>query len=95
MTTIVHPAEFYVAAKPLGEHYFWKVGSAQSIALMAIRPNGEKVAGVTIRETVAINRERLQQIYGLTPAEARFERATEPAPLKDRALELLIQGGKQ
>ena len=30
-----------------------------------------------------------------TPAEARFERATEPAPLKDRALELLTQGGQQ
>ena len=27
--------------------------------------------------------------------EARFERATEPAPLKDRALELLTQGGNQ
>ncbi len=30
-----------------------------------------------------------------TIAEARFERATEAAPLKDRALELLIQGGQQ
>jgi phage/plasmid-like protein (TIGR03299 family) len=30
-----------------------------------------------------------------TPAEARFERATEPAPLKDRALELLTEGGQQ
>jgi phage/plasmid-like protein (TIGR03299 family) len=30
-----------------------------------------------------------------TTAEARFERATEPAPLKDRALELLTQGGHQ
>jgi phage/plasmid-like protein (TIGR03299 family) len=30
-----------------------------------------------------------------TTAEARFERATEPAPLKDRALELLTQGGQQ
>ena len=30
-----------------------------------------------------------------TSAEARFERATEPAPLKDRALELLTQGGHQ
>ncbi len=30
-----------------------------------------------------------------TTAEARFERATEPAPLKDRALELLTEGGQQ
>jgi hypothetical protein len=29
-----------------------------------------------------------------TPAEAGFERATEPAPLKDRALEVLTQGGQ-
>src|SRR5581483_1617460 len=37
----------------------------------------------------------LRRTPNRTPAEARFERATEPAPLKDRALELLIQGGKQ
>jgi hypothetical protein len=30
---------------------------------------------------------------GRTHAEARFERATEPQPLKDRALELLTEGG--
>ena len=30
---------------------------------------------------------------GRTPAEARFERATEPQPLKDRALALLTEGG--
>lgn len=30
---------------------------------------------------------------GRSPAEARFERATEPAPLKDRALALLTEGG--
>jgi hypothetical protein len=36
-----------------------------------------------------------RQTSNRTSAEARFERATEPAPLKDRALELLIQGGHQ
>jgi len=34
-----------------------------------------------------------RQTAGRTHAEARFERATEPAPLKDRALELLAEGG--
>jgi phage/plasmid-like protein (TIGR03299 family) len=34
-----------------------------------------------------------RQTAGRTHAEARFERATEPAPLKDRALELLTEGG--
>ena len=31
--------------------------------------------------------------HHLEPGEARFERATEPQPLKDRALELLSEGG--
>ena len=34
-----------------------------------------------------------RQTVGRTHAEARFERATEPQPLKDRALELLTEGG--
>jgi phage/plasmid-like protein (TIGR03299 family) len=34
-----------------------------------------------------------RQTAGRTHAEARFERATEPQPLKDRALELLTEGG--
>jgi phage/plasmid-like protein (TIGR03299 family) len=34
-----------------------------------------------------------RQTAGRTHAEARFERATEPQPLKDRALELLSEGG--
>jgi phage/plasmid-like protein (TIGR03299 family) len=35
-----------------------------------------------------------RQTAGRTHAEARFERATEPQPLKDRALELLTVGGE-
>ena len=34
-----------------------------------------------------------RQTAGRTHAEARFERATEPQPLKDKALELLTEGG--
>jgi len=34
-----------------------------------------------------------RQTAGRSHAEARFERATEPQPLKDRALELLTEGG--
>jgi hypothetical protein len=36
-----------------------------------------------------------RQTSGRTHAEARFERATEPQPLKDRALELLTEGGNR
>jgi hypothetical protein len=36
-----------------------------------------------------------RQTAGRTTAEARFERATEAQPLKDRALELLAGGGER
>jgi hypothetical protein len=36
-----------------------------------------------------------RQTAGRSHAEARFERATEPQPLKDRALELLTEGGER
>ena len=36
-----------------------------------------------------------RQTAGRTHAEARFERATEPQPLKDRALALLTEGGNR
>ncbi|MFL5606333.1 MAG: alpha-2-macroglobulin family protein [Gemmatimonadaceae bacterium] len=51
-TSLVHPAEFYVAAKPAGEEYFWKAGTPQTVNLMAVRPTGEKVAGVRINGTL-------------------------------------------
>jgi hypothetical protein len=35
-----------------------------------------------------------RQTAGRSHAEARFERATEPQPLKDRALVLLTEGGE-
>jgi uncharacterized protein YfaS (alpha-2-macroglobulin family) len=46
----VHPASFYIAAKPTGE-YFWKGGEPQRIDLLAVRPDGRKVAGAEIRGT--------------------------------------------
>jgi hypothetical protein len=36
-----------------------------------------------------------RQTRGRTHADARFERATEPQPLKDRALELLAEAGNR
>ena len=43
-STIVHPAEFYVAAKPSGTDYFWKAGTPQSVARARCptgRPEGD------------------------------------------------------
>jgi uncharacterized protein YfaS (alpha-2-macroglobulin family) len=48
----VHPAAFYIGAKPAGEHYFWRAGEEQEIGLIAVRPGGERVADVSIAGTV-------------------------------------------
>ncbi len=51
-STIVHPAAFYIGAKPLGAEYFWKAGEAESIAVIAVEPGGRRVSGVAVRGTV-------------------------------------------
>ncbi|HUF27256.1 MAG TPA: MG2 domain-containing protein [Gemmatimonadaceae bacterium] len=51
-TAIVHPAEFYIAAKPQGTTYFWRAGTEQSVGLIAVRPDGQRVAGVRMHGTV-------------------------------------------
>ena len=51
-TVLVHPASFYIAAKPLGSEYFWTAGKAQEVAVLAVRPDGRRVSGVRIRGTV-------------------------------------------
>ena len=50
-TTLVHPADFYVAAKPSGS-WFWTAGTPQSVRVMAIRPDGRRVDGVRVQGTV-------------------------------------------
>ncbi len=52
-TTLVHPAEFYIAAKPTGTDYFWKANTPQSIAITTVRPDGQKVAGIRVDGTIA------------------------------------------
>lgn len=42
----VHPADFYLGAKPEGEQFFWSAGSPQSIRVIALRPDGQRVNGV-------------------------------------------------
>ena len=50
-SVVVHPAEFYLAAKPSGE-YFWTGGRPQRIELLAVRPNGDRVADVAVSGTI-------------------------------------------
>ena len=51
-SVMVYPAEFSIAAKPLGTAYFWRVGNEQPISLAAVTPDGKRVAGVSIHGTV-------------------------------------------
>ena len=61
---VVHPAAFYVAARPEGESWFWTAGRPASVAVLAVRPGGERVAGVSVagvvvrREWHQVRRER-------------------------------------
>ncbi|HKS07274.1 MAG TPA: MG2 domain-containing protein [Gemmatimonadaceae bacterium] len=49
---LVHPADFYIAVKPLGTNYFWQSGTAQSMNVATVRPNGEKVPGTRVQGTI-------------------------------------------
>ena len=51
-SVLVYPAEFSIAAKPLGTAYFWRVGSEQQIGVAAVTPAGRKVLGVAIQGTI-------------------------------------------
>ena len=51
-STIVHPAEIYIAAKPSGASYFWLAGTPQSVAVLSVRPDGQKVPGVRVQGTI-------------------------------------------
>ncbi len=45
---LVHPAEFYLGAKPEGDAYFWKAGSPQSIRVIAVTPDGRRLDGIRV-----------------------------------------------
>ncbi|MGD8866320.1 MAG: alpha-2-macroglobulin family protein [Gemmatimonadales bacterium] len=90
----VHPAAFYIGAKPAGERYFWRDGEEQEIGLIAVRPDGGRVAGVSIdgsvvrREWHRVRRERRGRIEYVgewvsdTVATCAAVTATEPVPCR-------------
>lgn len=51
-SVLVYPAEFSIAARPLGTTYFWQTGVPQAVSVLAVRPDGRKVPGVRIEGTV-------------------------------------------
>ena len=51
-SAVVHPAEFYLGARPEGAAYFWRAGTAQTIRVIAVRPDGHRLDGVTVNGTL-------------------------------------------
>jgi uncharacterized protein YfaS (alpha-2-macroglobulin family) len=64
VSVLVHPADFYLGAKPLGTDYFWQAGTPQRIAVLAADPGGRVISGVKVegaivrREWHRVHRER-------------------------------------
>ncbi len=48
----VHPSDFYLGAKPLGTGYFWSAGKPQSIGVIAVTPEGGRLAGIAVTGTI-------------------------------------------
>ena len=63
-SVVVHPAAFYLGVKPEGESWFWTADKPASVGVIAVRPDGERVRGVSVdgvivrREWHQVRRER-------------------------------------
>lgn len=55
-SSVVHPADYYVAARPEGDSWFWTVGAPRVMQVLAVRPTGEHVSGVRV-DGVLVRRE--------------------------------------
>ncbi|HYR11196.1 MAG TPA: MG2 domain-containing protein, partial [Longimicrobium sp.] len=51
-SVLVHPADFYIGARPEGSGYFWTAGSPVRVGVIAVRPDGGNVAGVAVQGVV-------------------------------------------
>ncbi|HEU5170768.1 MAG TPA: alpha-2-macroglobulin family protein [Gemmatimonadales bacterium] len=48
----VHPAAFYLGAKPDEQAYFWTAGTPVTVGVLAVRPDGAREPGVRVAGTV-------------------------------------------
>lgn len=48
-SAVVHPADFYIAAKPEGTRYFWRASEPAAISVLAVEPDGDRASGVAVR----------------------------------------------
>jgi uncharacterized protein YfaS (alpha-2-macroglobulin family) len=51
-SVLVHPADFYLGAKPEGTSYFWTAGAPVGVGVIAVRPDGARVPGVAVTGTI-------------------------------------------
>jgi uncharacterized protein YfaS (alpha-2-macroglobulin family) len=52
-SVLVHPAEFYLGARPQGKGYFWSAGVPVRVDVIAVRPDGRGVPGAAVEGTVS------------------------------------------
>lgn len=55
-SVVVHPAALYIAVRAEGDDWFWSAGKPASLGVIAVRPGGERLSGVSI-EGVVVRRE--------------------------------------
>ncbi|MDB4948499.1 MAG: alpha-2-macroglobulin domain protein 2 [Gemmatimonadetes bacterium] len=91
-SVLVHPADFYLGAKVEGGGYFWASGAPVRVGVVAVRPDGHAVTGVTVTSSVVreewhtVRRERdgvydeVGQWVSDTVATCRLTTAAGPAP---------------
>ena len=48
-TVKVHPTSYYIGAKPASKTYFWNANSAERVDVIAVRPDGRRVAAVPVQ----------------------------------------------
>ncbi|MGE0352643.1 MAG: alpha-2-macroglobulin, partial [Gemmatimonadales bacterium] len=90
-SALVHPASFYLAARPAGDAYFWNAGKPVRVQVLAVRPDGSRVPGVDVRAVIVrrewhrVHRERAGMAEQVgewvmdTVARCRIATAMEPA----------------
>ncbi|HEY9507671.1 MAG TPA: alpha-2-macroglobulin family protein, partial [Gemmatimonadales bacterium] len=91
---VVHPASVYLGIQPQGDGWFWSAGKPASLGVIAVRPAGERVAGVPVdgvvvrREWHQVRRERTgyAELVGEwvsdTVARCAVTSAAEPQPCR-------------
>ncbi len=89
-SVVAHPAEFYLGAKSKGKEYFWVAGQPQQVEIIAVKPDGARVPGVSVsgtlvrREWHQVRRERggLSELVGewVSDTVARCAATTSSSP---------------